>query len=358
MNRNGAISSEQALKDYFTSLLDEEAEELELAQENTPPAPEEPYLVVQSAEVVPQLQRKPEPQYLPNEVELPADMVATVDVPNLDDIQRLLSQLEASNPVDEYGVEDILEQNTRQLAAYVQSSKVAIKEEIQEWEIEETELEEAELVSIDLDANSITTDLDVVPEIEAVADNEVVVSEPELDYADAELVRASVKTAADAFHLREWESPERNVDFQVLYFDVNGVTFAVPLDELGGIHRLGNLSHLIGRPKWYLGLQTNRDNQLDVVDTAKWVMPEKLTDIAYKDLYQYVVMLGDSHWGLASTELKGTEVLNYEKVRWREKAGKRPWLAGMVKEKMCALIHVEALIAMLKAGLDVKALDK
>jgi purine-binding chemotaxis protein CheW len=353
MNRNGAISSEQALKDYFTSLLDEEAEELELAQENTPQASEEPYLVVQSAEVVPQLQRKPEPQYLHQEVEIPVDMVATVDVPNLDDIQRLLSQLEASNPVDEYGVEDILEQNTRQLAAYVQSSKVAIKEEIQEWEIEETEL-----VSIAPDAISVVTDLDVVLEPEALVDNEVIVSEPDPDYADAELVRASVKTAADAFHLREWESPERNVDFQVLYFDVNGVTFAVALDELGGIHRLGNLSHLIGRPKWYLGLQTNRDNQLDVVDTAKWVMPEKLTDIAYKDLYQYVVMLGDSHWGLASTELKGTEVLNYEKVRWREKAGKRPWLAGMVKDKMCALIHVEALIAMLKAGLDVKALDK
>ncbi len=32
-------------------------------------------------------------------------------------------------------------------------------------------------------------------------------------------------------------------------------------------------------------------------------------------------------------------------------------LAGMVKEKMCALIHVEALITMLNAGLDVKALD-
>jgi purine-binding chemotaxis protein CheW len=29
----------------------------------------------------------------------------------------------------------------------------------------------------------------------------------------------------------------------------------------------------------------------------------------------------------------------------------------MVKEKMCALIHVEALIAMLNAGLDVKALS-
>jgi purine-binding chemotaxis protein CheW len=157
--------------------------------------------------------------------------------------------------------------------------------------------------------------------------------------------------------LGEWYSTERNVDFQVLYFDVNGVTFAVPLDELGGIHRISEMNHLIGRPDWYLGLQTSREAQLDVVDTAKWVMAEKLKDEEYKDSYQYIVMLGESMWGLASTELKGTESLNPDMVRWRATAGKRPWLAGMVTEKMCALIHVEALIAMLNAGLDVKALD-
>jgi purine-binding chemotaxis protein CheW len=69
-------------------------------------------------------------------------------------------------------------------------------------------------------------------------------------------------------------------------------------------------------------------------------------------------MLGESFWGLACGELKGTELIAPNEVRWRETAGKRPWLAGMVKEKMCALIHVEALIRMLNAGQDVKALDK
>ena len=68
-------------------------------------------------------------------------------------------------------------------------------------------------------------------------------------------------------------------------------------------------------------------------------------------------MLGESAWGLASTKLMGTESLEPGMIRWRKTAGKRPWLAGMVKEKMCALIHVEALTAMLNAGLDVKALD-
>lgn len=96
---------------------------------------------------------------------------------------------------------------------------------------------------------------------------------------------------------------------------------------------------------------------------AGWVVPtparaqDKLRDDSYKDNYQYVVMLGESMWGLASNQLMGTETLNIDKVRWREQAGKRPWLAGMVKEKMCALIHVQALIDMLNAGLDVKSLN-
>lgn len=131
----------------------------------------------------------------------------------------------------------------------------------------------------------------------------------------------------------------------------------MPLDELGGIHRITELNHLIGKPGWYLGLQTNREQKFDVVDTAKWVMADKLRDEQYKDNYQYVVMLGESNWGLASNQLMGTESLNIDKVRWRQEAGKRPWLAGMVKEKMCALIHVKALVEMLNAGLDVKSIN-
>ena len=32
---------------------------------------------------------------------------------------------------------------------------------------------------------------------------------------------------------------------------------------------------------------------------------------------------------------------------------KRPWLAGLVKERMCALLDVDSLIMMLDNGLDI-----
>lgn len=328
MSSGPLLSSEQALDDYFTALLDEEAVELDVQDLQQ----EEPVSIEIEPELSTSIQSVPEKIHFHSEV-------AEFELPNLDDVQRLLSQLESSNPVAELDLEEIMEQNTAQIS--LKTEPVIVEpvvepiEEIQEWDTVDTESAKPD-INLELESSAI----------DAVQPNNTTEHELALE----------TQTGADG--VAAWQSTQRTQDFQVLYFEVNGVTFAVPLDELGGIHRMGSLNHLIGRPAWYLGLQTNKDNQLDVVDTAKWVMAEKLHDDSYKEGYQYIVMLGESMWGLASTQLMGTELLSTEKVRWRELAGKRPWLAGMVKEKMCALIHVEALIAMLNAGLDVKALEK
>lgn len=336
MSSNTLLSSEQALDEYFSALLDEsiEIEELSEVPESAPdtlPAPEE-------IELEPVVQSVEEKSYY-------SAPTAEVEVPNLDDVERLLEQLESTNPVAELQLEEVMEQNTVQIA---EAKEVA--EEVQDWEVEIPDLDEP-IIGAELDASDLVEET-----IQVESEAEIQIEEPEVELAEEASVEPETQAGGSALGI--WHSTERDAEFQVLYFDVNSVTFAVPLDELGGIHRIAELNHLIGRPEWYLGLQTSREAQLDVVDTAKWVMPEKLIDDSYKDEYQYIVMLDESMWGLASTQLKGTESLNPEKVRWRKTAGKRPWLAGMVKEKMCALIHVEALIAMLNAGLDVKALDK
>lgn len=196
----------------------------------------------------------------------------------------------------------------------------------------------------------------IVTEVQDIEEN----IEPEVELTQE--ITENIDTSVEVEEQTEAQEPEAEWNnimtspwFQVLYFDVQGVRFAVPLTELGGIHRLSNeLSKIIGRPPWYLGMQINREDQLDVVDTMAWIMPDRV--VAEEDWqdYQYVIMLGNSSWGLASVRLEGTERLTPEEVNWRQSAGKRPWLAGMVKGKMCALIHVEALIRMLKSGLDVK----
>ena len=140
--------------------------------------------------------------------------------------------------------------------------------------------------------------------------------------------------------------------FQALFFSVAGLTLAVPLTELGGIHNLEKPGPLFGKPDWFMGVMLYREEKLNVVDTAKWVMPDKCNDILEDSLkYQYLIMLGDSGWGLACEELVNTVTLDSEDVKWRDMDGKRPWLAGMVKEKMCAMLDVKQLITMLDQGL-------
>ncbi|WP_438864957.1 chemotaxis protein CheW [Neptunicella sp.] len=139
--------------------------------------------------------------------------------------------------------------------------------------------------------------------------------------------------------------------FQALFFKLAGLTLAVPLTELGGIHNLEKPKPLFGKPDWFLGMMLHREEQLSVIDTAKWVMPERMDNKLAESLkYQYLIMLGESHWGLACESLINTVTLQQEDVKWREVDGKRPWLAGLVKDKMCALIDVQQMIALLEHG--------
>ncbi|QYJ85026.1 chemotaxis protein CheW [Shewanella mesophila] len=141
-------------------------------------------------------------------------------------------------------------------------------------------------------------------------------------------------------------------EFQVLFFKVAGLTLAVPLVSLGGIVQLERVNHIMGRPAWYHGVQTHRDSQLNIVDTCAWVMPEKYDDkLAQSVDYQYIVLLEDSNWGLACESLVNSVKILKSEVNWRTKAGKRPWLAGVVKQQMCGILHVQALIELLNLGL-------
>ncbi|WP_108649752.1 chemotaxis protein CheW [Dongshaea marina] len=147
-----------------------------------------------------------------------------------------------------------------------------------------------------------------------------------------------------------WENIDAEESFQVLFFSVDGVTFAVPLTDLGGIHELESVTSLFGKPDWFAGVVDIRGEKLNVVKTPHWVMPDQPHD---EWEARYLVMLGTSEWGLGTEQLLGTELLHNDQVKWRRSAGKRPWLAGMVKEKMCVLLHVNEMIRLLEQGVNI-----
>lgn len=139
--------------------------------------------------------------------------------------------------------------------------------------------------------------------------------------------------------------------FQALFFEVAGLKVALPLKELGGIHQIGTLNTLPGKPAWYKGVMLYREQKINVVNTAMWVMPEKYDQaLAEKLNYQYVIMLGKSSWGLACETLVNTVSLEQDDVKWRASDTKRAWLAGLIKQHMCALLDVDAMISLLAQG--------
>jgi purine-binding chemotaxis protein CheW len=150
----------------------------------------------------------------------------------------------------------------------------------------------------------------------------------------------------------------RQGDFQALYFDVAGLTLAVPLIELGGIHQVDKTTSLMGKPEWFKGVMLYRDEKINVVDTALWVMPEKCDEKLKKSLnYQYIIMLNKSGWGLSAENLIDTVTLKQEEVKWIDSSSKRPWLAGLVKDKMCALLDIDSLIQLLNDGSGINKVD-
>ncbi len=150
------------------------------------------------------------------------------------------------------------------------------------------------------------------------------------------------------------EKSYRQGDFQAMFFDVAGLTIAVPLIELGGIYKVDKMTSLVGKPDWFKGVMLYRDEKINAVDTALWVMPEKCDEILKNSLnYQYIIMLNESPWGLMAEHLVDTVVLSQDEVKWLDSSDKRPWLAGLVKDKMCALLDVNALIQLLDKGSNI-----
>lgn len=148
---------------------------------------------------------------------------------------------------------------------------------------------------------------------------------------------------------------KQDAKFQALFFEVAGLMLAVPLKQLGGIHRLTELNHLIGAPKWLHGVMLHREDKFNVVDSAQWVMPEKYDKEMAESLnYQYVIVLGESRWGLACERLVNNINIEHGEVKWRDASGKRPWLAGLIKDKMCALLDVDEMINLLEQGMSSK----
>jgi len=139
--------------------------------------------------------------------------------------------------------------------------------------------------------------------------------------------------------------------FECLLFDVAGLTLAVPLVCLGSIYSLAGreLTPLFGQPEWFLGILPSQSGNLKVLDTARWVMPDRYRD-DFREGLQYVISVQGYEWGLAVHQVSRSLRLDPNDIKWRTQRGQRPWLAGTVIEHMCALLDVAELAELIASG--------
>lgn len=135
--------------------------------------------------------------------------------------------------------------------------------------------------------------------------------------------------------------------FDVLLFKVSGLTLAVPLISLGQIQPITDeLAPLFGQADWFMGYQPTPQGKIRTVNTAKFVMPERYDENFVKNA-KYVVSINGVPWGLAVDSVNQPISLMPDEVRWRSNRSKRPWLAGTIKEHMCALLDIPMIGQML-----------
>ena len=129
--------------------------------------------------------------------------------------------------------------------------------------------------------------------------------------------------------------------FNVLLLEVNGLRLAVPLMTLGQIHKIdGAITPLFGQSDWLMGLQQTSEGNVKIVNTAKYIMPERYRG---RHNYKYIISINKLLWGLAVDNVKQPIAIDPEAIKWRPKRDSRPWVAGMLKDHMCVLLDIPKL---------------
>jgi purine-binding chemotaxis protein CheW len=136
--------------------------------------------------------------------------------------------------------------------------------------------------------------------------------------------------------------------FDVLLVDVQGIQLAMPLASLDGIYPLKEeLTPLFGQSEWFMGLQKTISGNVNVINTAQFIMPERYVK-SDEMTAQYSVAINGSGWALAVDAIHQPMMVNPDDIRWRKRRSERPWMAGTIKDHVCALIDIPSLANMFK----------
>ncbi len=142
-------------------------------------------------------------------------------------------------------------------------------------------------------------------------------------------------------------------EFQCLMFKVVGISLAVPLVKLNGVIPWDNsLTPMPGHSAAFLGLLRHLGQNVKIMDTAQVILPQaQLQQVATaEERINKIMLMDEGRWGLACDDIGEVITLQAQDVRWRTEAGRRPWLAGTISERLCALLDTDVMARILTEG--------
>lgn len=189
--------------------------------------------------------------------------------------------------------------------------------------------------------HSVVIERVISPEVSSEAPIRVEQAVPEVELITSVAIEAQPQVSQSLTDQESWSSQ----GVECLVFNVCGLKLAVPLLFLGGVHEIiaSDVKPLMGQPSWYLGMVHTDEHNLQAIDTAKFIMPERGQDLSAQG-FKYLIQLEKTPWAIACQSIDDTVRLEASEIKWRGERGKRTWLAGTVIEKMCALIDVAGLL--------------
>ena len=136
-----------------------------------------------------------------------------------------------------------------------------------------------------------------------------------------------------------------------LKFQVAGLRLAIPLNKVHAVLPWpAQLDSSLGNPTWFLGKTWIESRALQVVDTARLIIPKSRQDALLarpQSKMGHVVVIGDGRWGLGCDEIFGQIQLLPTQIKWRSAQGTRPWLSGTLAEERCALLDIDTMVELL-----------
>lgn len=132
--------------------------------------------------------------------------------------------------------------------------------------------------------------------------------------------------------------------FQCMFFRVGKMLLAAPLVTLREVvkYDAARVNNLPGQARLSQGVMDHRGEIINLVDPGIVLMGDRYHPSVQK--YRYILLTDQPGVGFLCHEFVDMCKLDPDTVRWYQNRVKRPWLAGIHRQRLCTVIDIERLL--------------